>query len=183
MYDKQREKQEKIDKHERKYRYITTQLLNDLFYEHQLTIHQTPVKCHVDVCFTADNHTYDIEVKTRNKNINKYPYVELKHSKYHNMLLDHKNDTLIYMVVVNKETAYFFNLSKMKMDELQSDKIQIKKVEYLEDSELEIVDIFQIPISKAVVKVPVKQYIERYAILEKRNKKNTISKKATQPDC
>ena len=99
------------------------------------------------------------------------------------MLLDHKNDTLIYMVVVNKETAYFFNLSKMKMDELQSDKIQIKKVEYLEDSELEIVDIFQIPISKAVVKVPIKSYLDRYAILEKRNKKNTISKKATQPDC
>lgn len=182
MY-KQEIKQAKIDKQEKKTRYITTQLIADIFYNHLLTLEQTPIDYHIDMCFTADGHTYDVEVKSRNKNINKYPYLELKHSKLNNMLKHHQNQTLIYVVMVNSDTAYFFNLSKLNWEEIETTMLTIKKVEYLENSDYETVPVYQLPISKAIMRVPIKSYLDRYAILEKRNKKNTISKKATQPDC
>lgn len=178
----QLEKQKRIDKQEQKTRYITTQMISDIFYNHLLTLEQTKIDCHVDMCFTADNHTYDVEVKTRNKDINKYPYLELKHSKLKNMLKHHTNQSLIYIVIVNDETAYIFNLSQLDWDSINTRNIRIKKVEYLDNSDYEIVPTFQIPISKAIITVPVKQYLDRYAILEERNKKNTIQKKNQKPN-
>ena len=178
----QLEKQKRIDKQEQKTRYITTQMISDIFYNHLLTLEQTKIDCHVDMCFTADNHTYDVEVKTRNKDINKYPYLELKHSKLKNMLKHHQNQTLIYVVMVNDETAYFFNLSQLDWDSINTTQLRIKKVEYLDNSAYECVPVYQIPVSKAIMKVPVKSYLERYALLEERNKKNTIPKKTKKPN-
>lgn len=168
-------KQKKIDAHELKMRYIATQALNDLFYEHLLTVQQTPVRCHVDVCFTADSHTYDVEVKTRNKDIKSSPYIELKHSKLQNMKKDHDNDTLIYMVIVNKKDAYFFNLSKIDWKKIKSFMWKIKKIQYLEDSEYEVVPAYKIPLELACYQLNIEEYFTKYAILEQTKKSKSVS--------
>lgn len=176
MY-KQEIKQKKINKQEQKTRYVVTSLINDMFFDHKLTLEQMPVGCHVDLCFTADGRTYDVEVKTRNKDIVKYPHVELKHSKLNNMKKDHRNNTLIYVVMVNDEIAYFWNLSNLDWDEIETTILHIKKVEYLEDSDYEDVLVYQLPLNKAVQAVNVTNYLSRYAILAERKKNNTIPKK------
>lgn len=164
-------KQQKIDKHEQKTRYIATQVINDLFFNHLLTIEQAPIKKHIDLSFTADCHTYDIEVKTRNKDIKKSPFVELKHSKLKNMKKDNHNDNLIYMVIVNDKDAYFFNLSKIDWKLIKSFQWRIKKIEYLDNSDYEVQDAYQIPISLASLKINIEEHIEKYAILSQAKKK------------
>ena len=165
MYNKEVAKQKKINKHEQKTRYTATQLITDLFFSHLLTIQQTPVKCHVDVRFTADSHTYDVEVKTRNKDVGKYPYLELKHSKLENMKLDHHNNNLIYVVINNDSVAYFFNLSKLDWSKIETFMWRIKKVQYLEDSEYEEVPAYKLPTDEAILVVNVEEYFQKYAIL------------------
>lgn len=170
MYSQQL-KQAKIDKHEQKTRYIATQVINDLFFNHLLTIEQAPIRKHVDLSFTADSHTYDVEVKTRNKDVKQQPFVELKHSKLKNMKKDNHNDTLIYMVIVNDKDAYFFNLSKLDWNLVDSFDWRIKKIEYLKDSEYEIQPTYKIPLSQASLKINVEEYLNKYAILSEAKKK------------
>lgn len=170
MYSQQL-KQQRIDKHEQKTRYIATQVINDLFFNHLLTIEQAPIKKHIDLSFTADSYTYDVEVKTRNKDVKLSPYVELKHSKLRNMRKDNKNKNLIYLVIINDKDAYFFNLTKLDWSLVDSFDWKIKKIEYMENSDYEIQPTFKIPISQAILKINIEEYMEKYAILEQAKKK------------
>ena len=174
---KKEEKQRRIEAHEKKTRHVVSQLLHDMFINNQLQLEQTHTKCHVDIRITADNNTYDIEVKTRNKDVNKYPTVELKHSKLRNMQIDHINNTLMYFVIVNNSVGYFFNLSQLDWDEIDTKILHIKKVEYDDDSEYEDVPAYILPLNEAVLKVNVKPYLQHYANIKSKTFTPTISKK------
>ena len=158
---------ERIKKQEKKYRYITTLLLNDMFSGTTNTIQHTIHTEKVDVRFTAvtDNGsmiTYDIEVKERNKNIEQYPNAELRCKKYEGMKEVSYNDNLIYIVFLNQKEAYIYNLTKMDWSTVRKDNWKIKKTQYKDNSTYVDELTYFIPVKLACKKINVEKYYKLY---------------------
>ena len=158
---------ERIKKQEKKYRYITTLLLNDLFSGTTNTIKHTPYWEKVDVRFTATtdnytNYTYDIEVKERNKDIIESPFAELKVEKYERMKKVNYNKKLLYIVFLNKQEAYIYDLSSINLDTIEQKLWHIKETQYDDSSEYEDVLTYFIPVSKAIKIINVEKYYKLY---------------------
>lgn len=156
---------------EHKYRYITSLLLQDLFDSHCNggTISGTPDTYGVDIKFTANTKnygeiTYDIEVKERNKSeekMIKYPNSELKKKKYESMCSAHTNTRLIYIQYVN-EVAYVYNMDKVNWDNISLIDWKIKKTQYDDDSDNEVVPTYFIPYDQKVNIIDAHKYYQEY---------------------
>lgn len=169
--EKEEEVKKKIAIQEHKYRYITSLLLQDVFSPYCTggTIVGTEYTCGIDVRFTANtinygDITYDIEVKERNKSEEKmieYPNSELKKKKYESMCSAHTNTRLIYIQYVN-EVAYVYNMDKVNWDNVLKLDWKIKKTEYDDESEYEIVPTFFIPYTQKVNIIDAHKYFDNY---------------------
>lgn len=158
---------ERIKKQEKKYRYITTLLINDYFSGMTNTIQHTPYWEKVDVRLTAttDNYTkftYDIEVKERNKDIKESPFAELKVAKYERMKKVNKNKRLLYIVFLNSKEAYIYDLKKLDWAKVEEKLWHIKETQYDDNSEYEDVPTYFIPIEQAIKIINVENYYKLY---------------------
>jgi hypothetical protein len=140
-YQKLDDRQRRINRHEANTRKLTEFICSKLWERcAEFKGEDTPVDCHIDYIVTAKTtngrlQTADIEVKTIQPK-----YAEngtpLKISKYNNMLKDHHNQLLLYLSIEDGGTAYIYNLSDFKIDEVARQAIwHLKKVEWLPESE------------------------------------------------
>ena len=159
--------QERIDAHEAKYRAITTQLLNDIFDEekYKLNIYHTPVKCFIDLRFTAttintnNSYTYDVEIKEYTNP--KYDAVIIKSEKLKRIKASHYNERLIYLVYKDGY-AYLFDLDLIDFNNIESKLITQKKIEYDDNSKYIQELLYFIPCDLAILKKPCKKYFDTY---------------------
>lgn len=170
-------KEARIKAQELKYRYIATRLIQDLFSAHTITtIEHTPIRCGVDVRFTATTRngtiiTYDIEVKERNKTreqIIQYPTSELKKPKYQSMKAAHINQKLIYIQFINSKWAMIYDVDKLNLDNRDTVDWYIKKTEYDDESEYIVVPTYFIPYKEKIMKFNSEQYFIDYANYQQR---------------
>lgn len=162
--------QEKILEQELKYRCLGSQLLYKLFLPSisgdiasSISITSTPVSYNYDlnlsVTYKGKTTDYAIELKERNKNdvnMMKYPYAELKPSKLKLMRQEAKNKKLIYIVFLNKETAYVFDIDKIDFTKIELYEIRNKKVQFNNESRYENEWIYEIPYSMAIKTIDIK---------------------------
>lgn len=169
MYKNDDATKERINKQEDKYRYITINFIKDLFSGYTITaISGTPTTEGVDVRFSAITsngiETYDVEVKERNKTeqkLKQYPTSELKHSKYNSMCSAHTNNKLIYIQYVN-EVAYIYDMDKLNWNKVKTYNWKIKKTQYDDNSEYQIVPTYFIPYNQSLLKINAHKYFKDY---------------------
>lgn len=145
-------KQEDID-------YNTTKsILSNIFNRWNTSFTQTPEFSPSDMRFQVqkDNSSfkYNVEIKTRNQDMNRYKTLPLKMSKYCRLLADTKHDEkLIYVVLVNGEEYYIFDLDKVDLNQCEFKNWKIQKQEYnVNGSAYEEVPAMFIPINQIIFK-------------------------------
>ena len=130
---------------------------------------QMPLGSASDMRFNADNRYFNVEIKERNQDMDKYPQLPLKLTKFKRLIEDTKEyEKLLYIVLVNNEEYYIYDLENIDFSETTHVEYDpenidfsnlvftdwtIKKVQYSveEDDkvEYETVPTFFIPISYA----------------------------------
>lgn len=157
--------QERIKAQERKYRIITTQLIEDCFNEERfnLKIQATPINCFVDLRFTAytenQEYTYDVEVKEYN-NTN-FDSCILKEEKLKRMIAERHNQKLMYLVF-RDGIAYMFNIDSIDFSKIEKKVIKNKVVQFDPNSPYKDELLYFIPLNMAVLKKNAKKYYETY---------------------
>lgn len=162
--------EKKITTQERKYRWLTTALLNNLFTSTLNTIQQMPVGCSVDVRLTAtteDNieHTYDIEVKEMKGN---YSTSILRVGKFEAMQKAHINQNLMYISfkvdkVKQTCTAIVYDLNKIDMKHLPIIQCELKDTEFDTNSSSKKVPCYLFQHSQAVKQIDCTELYRSYA--------------------
>ena len=162
--------QDRINSQELKYRCLGSQLLYRLFLPaisgditSSISISSTPVVFNYDldlsVTYKGKTTDYAIEIKERNKNeeiLKKYPFAELKPSKLKLMRNEAKDKKLIYIVFLNQETAYIFDIDKIDFTKIELYELFNKKVQFNNDSKMENELIYEIPYSMAIKQIDIK---------------------------
>ncbi len=163
------ELQKRIDEQEKKDRYVAERCLREEILKscnQNLIIIPTPTTCKVDLKCSVNTTHFNVEIKERNKNI-KYlkenPIVELKVSKLMRMRQETDEDTrLFYMVLLNQNTCYLFDLDNIDWEEVECKMWHIKKTQLDDDSAYEDALTYYIPIRFAVRKCSCTQYFKDY---------------------
>jgi hypothetical protein len=176
MYTDTKELQERIEAQEKKDRYVASECLKWLLRNGKdLNIVATEIKDGVDLrCSVTDirndNHVrFNVEIKERYKNnfgLSKYPYAELKVSKLANMRRSTDYDTtrLYYMVLLNQNTCYLFNLDSLDWENIEKGWWHVKKTQLDDNSDYEDVEIYKIPYSMAVAVCNCKNFFKEYEL-------------------
>ena len=168
-------RQRNIDAQEEKDRYVAIRCMEDtvdLQPRQALRTLPTDIKSHIDlICVIQDWYAnpvkwYDIEIKERNKtkeNVVKYPYAELKVSKYNNMLKDKgPNSDLLYIVLLNQKLALIFNLTSLDWTKVQRTTWNIKEIQYEEESDTRDTEVYLIPYTMAERMINCDTYYSEY---------------------
>jgi hypothetical protein len=104
--------------------------------------------------------SYAIEIKERNKSL-AFPTSEMKLSKLERIFKATTGFSYVwYMSLVNKETAYLFDLYTLDWSRIPIFHWTIKKVQYSRSQEMERVEAYDIPWSMASYKTEITKYYE-----------------------
>lgn len=150
-------------------RYVTERMLEDTFKNNLKEINYTPITASTDLNMIVTDKkgneiVYDIEVKERNKDIERFKYLELRKDKLERMLkCSHSKHKLIYIVLVNKEIAVVYDIRKLNWDEIEIFNWPIRKTQVDDESGYAIFPTYQIPIEKAVYTKKIDNYYKDYA--------------------
>ena len=161
---------DKIHEQELKYRFLGSNLLYNIFSKSisgdinsSISIESTPMTCNCDlnmsITFKGKTTDYAIEIKERNKSkeiLERYPFAELKPQKLKLMRNEAKNRKLIYIVFLNKEKAFIFDINAIDFSKIELREILNKKVQFNNDSKLDNEWIYEIPYSMAVKTVDIR---------------------------
>lgn len=130
--------------------YVTKRLFEKNLPDCKLS--QTPPMYSVDAIGKWNDYDFTIEIKSRSKNKEQqllYPHAELRCDKYKRMRECSSGLHLFYVVLVNEEDAYIFNLDTIDMTELPIVDWTIKRTEYSSNPRTITLPIYQIPYNKA----------------------------------
>lgn len=160
----------KCQENELKGRYVAEKCLSELLKNYEYTVTSTELSCPVDLkcCVTSTNNEikFNVEVKQRTKNeeqLLKYPNCELKVDKFNRMLTETPIGTsLIYMVLLNESTCYFFNLRKMDWNQVTTFDWRIKKTQVDPNSPYLVYPTYSIPTSLAFAKMDCSKYFQQW---------------------
>ena len=130
-----RELQTKIEKQEEQDFRIANAILKQLFTQFQPLTEKMPSKSAYDMRMSAftnqSMHVYAIELKSRKQDITKYPTLPITVRKLCNMQKARREgDKLIYMVLLNNEEYYIFDLDTIQVPLTSIDFWNIKKVQF-----------------------------------------------------
>lgn len=128
----------KMRKQENKDYINTVAIFDQLFGKWETTPAQMPEGYPTDMRYKVekdgDEHFYNVEIKTRNTDLERYPQLPLTVSKYENVM----NDTMgfekpIYVSLVNDTEYYIFDLSAIDINTVEKRLWHIKRKEYHKD--------------------------------------------------
>ncbi len=145
----------RVNEQENKDYVYTVNLLTDLFNNYETTFTQMPEFHPTDVRLKVvghQPHKYNIEVKTRNQDMDKYHTIPLKEAKLNGMINDTKEDEkLLYIVFVNDYQYFIFDIDNIDFNKVEKRNWRIKKQEYnIGKDEYITVPTYFIPIELSV---------------------------------
>ena len=130
-----RELQTKIEKQEEQDFRIANAILKQLFTPFQPITEKMPSKSAYDMRMSAftnqSTHIYAIELKSRTQDLSKYKTLPITVRKLCNLMKARREgDKLIYMVLLNNEEYYIFDLDTIQVPLTSIDFWNIKKVQF-----------------------------------------------------
>lgn len=157
-----------VSQNENKGRFVAEYVISDLLSEFNYSITDTDIYCPVDlkgvVSSTTETKEFNVEIKQRNKDIEKYgAYAELRVDKYNRMMSVSQGDTaLLYMVLLNEETAYIFDIKKLDWDKVETFIWTIRKTQVDPSSGYADYPTYKIPYDQAIAKIDCKEYFKKW---------------------
>ena len=127
--------QERIEKQEEQDFRIANAILHTIFKPFKPLTEKMPSKSNYDMRLSAftnqSTYIYAIELKSRKQDITKYPTLPITVRKLCNMQKARREgDKLIYMVLLNNEEYYIFDLDNIQVPLTSIDFWNIKKVQF-----------------------------------------------------
>ena len=127
--------QERIEKQEEQDFRIANAILKQLFTPFQPITEKMPSKSAYDMRMSAftnqSTHIYAIELKSRTQDLSKYTTLPITVRKLCNLMKARREgDKLIYMVLLNNEEYYIFDLDTIQVPLTSIDFWNIKKVQF-----------------------------------------------------
>ena len=127
--------QERIEKQEEQDFRIANAILKQLFTPFQPITEKMPSKSVYDMRLSAftnqSMHVYAIELKSRTQDLSKYTTLPITVRKLCNLMKARREgDKLIYMVLLNNEEYYIFDLDTIQVPLTSIDFWNIKKVQF-----------------------------------------------------
>ena len=158
-----------VEKNEEKGRFVAEYVLSDFLRNYDYYVTSTPINCSVDlkgtVSTTNRSLDFQVEVKQRFKTdeqLKKYGNkVELRVDKYERMLSESPNGTaLLYMVLLNENTAYIFNMKKLDWSRVETFNWRIKQTQVDPHSPYKYFPTYIIPTDLAIGKIDCTKYFK-----------------------
>ena len=151
-----RELQTKIEKQEEQDFRIANAILKQLFTPFQPITEKMPSKSAYDMRMSAftnqSTHIYAIELKSRTQDLSKYKTLPITVRKLCNLMKARREgDKLIYMVLLNNEEYYIFDLDTIQVPLTSIDFWNIKKVQFDDASLQDETPTIFLPIDKAII--------------------------------
>ena len=127
--------QERIEKQEEQDFRLANAILKQLFTPFQPITEKMPSKSVYDMRLSAftnqSTHIYAIELKSRTQDLSKYKTLPITVRKLCNLMKARREgDKLIYMVLLNNEEYYIFDLDTIQVPLTSIDFWNIKKVQF-----------------------------------------------------
>lgn len=156
-----------INKQENKDRYVASLCLERIFQNRKnLSITATPITDSVDLRCSVDTTPFNVEIKERfknEKNLEKYPFAELRVDKYNRMREETpKGTSLLYMVLLNEDRCLIFNLDKLDWSKVEKFDWWIKKTQVDPNSGYTKEPMYNIPYSLANVNISCSEYYKQF---------------------
>ena len=147
--------QERIEKQEEQDYHIANAILKSIFQIFQPITEKMQSKSAYDMRLSAftnqSMHVYAIELKSRKQDLTKYKTLPVTVRKLCNLMKARREgDKLIYMVLLNNEEYYIFDLDNIQLPLTSIAFWNIKKVEMDDDSIKEPTPTIFLPIDKAI---------------------------------
>lgn len=113
----------------------TKDIINELFKRWETSFTQMPEFSASDMRFKVQkddiSYKYNVEIKTRTQDMEKYPQLALKVKKYCRLKEDTLDDEkLLYFVLVNHNEYFVFDLKKLDLNKCDIRNWKIKAQEY-----------------------------------------------------
>ena len=148
--------QERIEKQEEQDFRIANAILKQLFTPFKPLTEKMPSKSTYDMRLSAftnqSTHIYAIELKSRKQDLSKYTTLPITVRKLCNLMKARmEGDKLIYMVLLNNEEYYIFDLDTIQLPLNSISFWNIKKVQF-DDSIKEPTPTIFLPIEKAIIR-------------------------------
>lgn len=148
--------QERIEKQEEQDFRIANAILKSIFQPFQPITEKMQSKSNYDMRLSAftnqSTHVYAIELKSRKQDITTYTTLPITVRKLCNMQKARtEGDKLIYMVILNNEEYFIFDLDTIQVPLSSIAFWNIKKVEMDDDSIKEPTPTIFLPIDKAII--------------------------------
>lgn len=147
--------QERIELKEQEDYHIANAILKSIFQPFQPLTEKMPSKSNYDMRLSAftnqSMHVYAIELKSRKQDLSKYKTLPITVRKLCNMQKARKEgDKLIYMVLLNGEDFFIFDLDNIQVPLSSIAFWNIKKVQF-DDSIKEPTPTIFLPINRAII--------------------------------
>ena len=147
--------QERIEKQEEQDFRIANAILKSIFQPFQPLTEKMPSKSNYDMRMSAftnqSMHVYAIELKSRTQDLTKYTTLPITVRKLCNLMKARREgDKLIYMVLLNNEEYYIFDLDTIQVPLSSIAFWDIKKVQFDDDSTKEPTQTIFLPINRAI---------------------------------
>lgn len=148
--------QERIEKQEEQDFRIANAILHNIFQPFQPITEKMQSKSNYDMRLSAftnqSTHVYAIELKSRKQDITKYTTLPITVRKLCNMQKARREgDKLIYMVLLNNEEYFIFDLDTIQVPLTSIAFWNVKKVEMDDDSIKEPTPTIFLPLDKAII--------------------------------
>lgn len=149
--------QERIEKQEEQDFRIANAILHNIFQPFQPITEKMQSKSNYDMRLSAftdqSTHIYAIELKSRKQDITKYTTLPITVRKLCNMQKARREgDKLIYMVLLNNEEYFIFDLDTIQVPLTSIAFWNVKKVEMDDDSIKEPTPTIFLPLDKAIIR-------------------------------
>lgn len=149
--------QDRIEKQEEQDFRIANAILHNIFQPFQPLTEKMPSKSNYDMRMSAftnqSMHVYAIELKSRKQDITKYTTLPITVRKLCNMQKARREgDKLIYMVLLNNEEYFIFDLDTIQVPLTSIAFWNVKKVEMDDDSIKEPTPTIFLPLDKAIIR-------------------------------
>lgn len=146
--------EERIEKQEEQDFRIANAILKSIFQPFQPLTEKMPSKSNYDMRLSAftnqSTHIYAIELKSRKQDLTKFKTLPITVRKLCNMQKARmEGDKLIYMVLLNNEEYYIFDLDNIQVPITSIAFWNIKKVQF-DDSTKEPTETIFLPINMAI---------------------------------
>lgn len=134
----------------------TEKIMKSIFNKYGLKVElrQNPLFSHIDAKLLVNKkHRYNVEIKERTQDMQKYVTLPLKVKKYINILKNtESNIKPLVIYLLNNEEYYIFNLREIDLNKCEWDNWRINKVEFDENQVKDEIPTMFIKIDQAIYK-------------------------------